>query len=32
MVAFLNIDGMNVNDDVDYILQYGEGYYLLKMI
>ncbi len=26
MVAFLNIDGMNVNDDVDYILQYGEGY------
>ena len=26
MVAFLNIDGMNVNDGVDYILQYGEGY------
>lgn len=26
MVAFLNIDGMNVNDNVDYILQYGEGY------
>ena len=26
MVAFLNIDGMNVNDDVDYTLQYGEGY------
>ncbi|MCB4435048.1 M28 family metallopeptidase [Alteromonas sp. McT4-15] len=26
MVAFLNIDGMNVNDEVDYILQYGEGY------
>ena len=24
MVAFLNIDGMNVN--VDYILQYGQGY------
>ncbi len=26
MVAFLNIDGMNVNDGVDYVLQYGEGY------
>ena len=26
MVAFLNIDGMNVNDGVDYILQYGKGY------
>ncbi len=23
LVAFLNIDGMNVNDGVDYILQYG---------
>ena len=26
MVAFLNIDGMNVNDGVDYVLQYGDGY------
>tara|TARA_R110000744_G_scaffold160969_2_gene277323 strand:+ start:5894 stop:7546 length:1653 start_codon:yes stop_codon:yes gene_type:complete len=25
MVALLNIDGMNVLDKVDYILQYGEG-------
>ena len=25
LVAFLNIDGMNVNDAVDYTLQYGEG-------
>lgn len=25
IVAFLNIDGMNVNDGVDYILRYGEG-------
>lgn len=25
IVAFLNIDGMNVNDGVNYILQYGEG-------
>lgn len=25
IVAFLNIDGMNVNKGVDYILRYGEG-------
>ncbi len=25
MVAFLNIDGMNVNQGVDYILRYGDG-------
>ena len=25
IVAFLNIDGMNVNDATDYTLQYGEG-------
>ncbi|NMH63703.1 M28 family metallopeptidase [Shewanella salipaludis] len=25
IVAFLNIDGMNVNAGVDYILQYGQG-------
>nr|WP_149027399.1 M28 family metallopeptidase [Shewanella psychrophila] len=25
IVAFLNIDGMNVNDGVDYILGYGQG-------
>lgn len=25
IVAFLNIDGMNVNKAADYILQYGEG-------
>ena len=25
IVSFLNIDGMNVNDSVDYILRYGEG-------
>ncbi|WP_299494315.1 M28 family metallopeptidase [uncultured Shewanella sp.] len=25
LVAFLNIDGMNVNDEVSYILRYGEG-------
>ena len=25
IVAFLNIDGMNVNKGVDYILQYGDG-------
>lgn len=25
IVAFLNIDGMNVNDGVDYILRYGDG-------
>jgi Zn-dependent M28 family amino/carboxypeptidase len=30
MVAFLNIDGMNVNNAVDYILQYGEGYSSLE--
>ncbi|WP_187148502.1 M28 family metallopeptidase [Shewanella piezotolerans] len=25
IVSFLNIDGMNVNDSVDYILRYGKG-------
>ncbi|WP_299006781.1 M28 family metallopeptidase [uncultured Shewanella sp.] len=25
VVAFLNIDGMNVNDEVGYILRYGDG-------
>ena len=30
MVAFLNIDGMNVNNAVDYILQYGQGYSSLE--
>ncbi|MCL1124177.1 M28 family metallopeptidase [Shewanella surugensis] len=25
IVAFLNIDGMNVNDEVSYILRYGDG-------
>ncbi|PKG56231.1 M28 family metallopeptidase [Shewanella sp. GutDb-MelDb] len=25
IVSFLNIDGMNVNNSVDYILRYGEG-------
>jgi Zn-dependent M28 family amino/carboxypeptidase len=25
LVAFLNIDGMNVNQGVDYILEYGQG-------
>lgn len=25
IVAFLNIDGMNINQGVDYILRYGEG-------
>lgn len=25
IVAFLNIDGMNVNKETDYILQYGDG-------
>ncbi|QJR80755.1 M28 family peptidase [Alteromonas pelagimontana] len=25
IVGFLNIDGMNVNDGVDYVLQYGGG-------